>query len=253
MLINSNFRIKIIKLILLLLQKIYSNTIWLFYQRNTIHCIGDSHVRVFKTISYMHFWRKTIFKFCIVWGATISGLSNPNSRTQAGPIFKKYLKKVKKSDIILLCLGEVDCWFVLWYKHEKYRIPVQQYTKIALDQYKSFILDLRKRGFKKIIICSVVLPTISDNDKEGIVANFRSKIKANYRERTLLTLYFNRKIREIAKKNKIIFLDYTEEIKNKNNPYLNNYYKNKNPHDHHLDDIKLGKVLIKKLIQLKYE
>ena len=72
--------------------------------KNIIVC-GDSHTGVFR---FMNNKQKNIhFDVCEVGGATAQGMVNPNSKTNALPIFINKIKK-KKADKIIIMLGEVD-------------------------------------------------------------------------------------------------------------------------------------------------
>ena len=137
----------------------------------------------------------------IVHGATATGLANPNSKTQALGIFENYLKKeVNKDDYVFFQLGEVDCGFAIWYRAEKHGLSIQKQTQLAIDNYTSLILKASAINGKKIIICSAVLPTIQENNNFGEVANLRKEVKANIKERTQLTLEFNKMLKKLVKK-----------------------------------------------------
>jgi hypothetical protein len=115
-------------------------------QAPLLHCIGDSHVAVFRKVEKNHFWWHTRFKFCIVPGATATGLPNPNSTTQAYRIFREYLKSISVKDSILFCLGEVDCGFVIWWRAQKYNESVGSQTELAIQRYVNFIKEVQHMG-----------------------------------------------------------------------------------------------------------
>ena len=119
-----------------------------------IHCLGDSHLAVFEYINKERLLKKTAFEFCIVHGATAMGIPNPASKTQAGPIFENYLKKVSKKHYILTCLGEVDCGFVIWYRSKKYDDPTEKQFELAVGNYTNFLNGMLNEGRKRIIVCS---------------------------------------------------------------------------------------------------
>jgi len=70
---------------------------------------------------------------------------------------------------------------------------------------------------KKTIICSAVLPTIQEGSNFGEVANLRKEVKANIKERTQLTLDFNRMLRELAEKNRLAFINLDQSLLNEKN------------------------------------
>ena len=67
--------------------------------KNKLLILGDSHCEVFRSPIF----KEGIFKnydltLELVHGATISGIENPNSKTQALPIFEKAYKGVRIFD-----------------------------------------------------------------------------------------------------------------------------------------------------------
>ena len=83
--------------------------------------IGDSHVDIFKHKDLRRQFNKLFFNVCSVGGATVSGLVNPNSTTQALPRFRKAIKS-SKAKTTIVNLGEVDTGFVIWYRAQKKRM-----------------------------------------------------------------------------------------------------------------------------------
>ena len=87
-----------------------------------LHIIGDSHCCALKEINFSSFTPLEI-SYCIVPGATISGIQNPNSKTQALPIFQDYInEQIRPKDYTIVQLGEVDCGFTIWYKAENHNL-----------------------------------------------------------------------------------------------------------------------------------
>ena len=75
---------------------------------------GDSHSMVFRYCNNKQ--NKFKFHVCEVGGATALGLVNPNSKTNALPIFSNKIRNSnsKMFKKVFLMLGEVDCGFVIW-------------------------------------------------------------------------------------------------------------------------------------------
>ncbi len=224
----------------------------LIYKPVTLHCIGDSHTMVFENIAHSHCWRNTEFRYCIVQGATATGLANPNSQTQAYPIFHKYLEEVHVADHLLFCLGEVDCGFVIWYRAQKYGESVTILTEQAVQNYTKLTDWCLERGFNNITICSAPLPTILDGQDWGEVANKRKEISATLRERTELTRSFNQYLRSYASSHNIKYLDFEFETLDVEKQVVKDSFRNKNRFDHHLDQKALSDVLIPKLAHHGY-
>ncbi|MBH83358.1 MAG: hypothetical protein CMP70_01620 [Flavobacteriales bacterium] len=214
-----------------------------------IHFIGDSHTEVFWDMEFspMYFWRLTP-KIKVVHGATATGLANPNSKTQALSIFENYLKeKVKKDDFVVFQLGEVDCGFTIWYRAEKQGLSVQEQTQLAIDNYSRLVHKSIDINGKKTIVCSAVLPTIQDGNNFGEVANLRKEVKANLKERTLLTLDFNRMLRRFAEKNCLSFIDLDQSLLNEKTNVIHSKFLHKDSKNHHLDSHSLAKIFSKEL------
>ena len=220
----------------------------LFVSRK-IHFIGDSHTEVFWNMEFSpwYFWR-LIPKIKVVHGATATGLANPNSKTQALDIFENYLKEeVNKTDYVVFQLGEVDCGFAIWYRAEKHGLSIQKQTQLAIDNYSILIQKSSAINDKKTIICSAVLPTIQEGSNFGEVANLRKEVKANIKERTRLTLEFNKMLRQLAEKNRLAFIDLDESLLNKETSIIHSKFLHKDSTNHHLDPSSLAKIISKKL------
>lgn len=214
-----------------------------------IHFIGDSHTEVFWDMEFspLYFWRLTP-KIKVVHGATASGLANPNSKTQALSIFEDYLKEeVKKNDYVVFQLGEVDCGFAIWHRSEKHGLSIQKQTQLAINNYFNLIQKSSAINGKKTILCGAVLPTIQEDSNFGEVANLRKEIKASIKERTLLTLNFNRMLRQFADKNCLAFIDLDRYLLNEKTSIIHSKFLHKDSTNHHLDSPNLAKIISKEL------
>ncbi len=223
----------------------------ILFRRKHLICIGDSHIQVFEYIKKYKLIPNAEIEIKIVGGATAQGMVNPNSKTQALNIFKNYLKNKRKSSTILIQLGEVDCGFVIWYRSQKYNISIEEQLNISLNNYFKFLKYLKNIGFKTIIILGAILPTIKDNVKElGEVANLRKEVKASQKERTDLTLKYNRLLKEFSVKNDFKYIEITDYIINKETGLVDDQYANQDKRDHHLSNEKTAPFWIKELKQL---
>jgi hypothetical protein len=214
-----------------------------------VHIISDSHGEAFEYLN----WTKLNINpiYCIVQGATASGLANPNSKTKALPIFLNHIKKrIKKIDRIIFQLGEIDCGFTIWLRAEKKGIPIEEQLKITIDNYSKLLTEAQNRVLNPIIITSAILPTIEDGQDFGEIANLRKEVKATQLERTQLTLKFNQLIKDVCMQNDYTFIDLDLYILNKNTSLVKKEYKNNNKLDHHLAPKKLAILLNQKLSEL---
>ncbi len=220
----------------------YYNYILLF-RRKRIHILSDSHGEVFKYVSFSSLGNDVFPKYCIVPGATASGLVNPNSKTQAFPLFMNHLESfVFKKDYIILLLGEVDCGFAIWIRAEKHGISVTSQLKTTLGNYFNFIKNLKGES-KRIIVCSAIPPTIKDGVSLGEVANLRKIVKASQKDRTDLTRKFNQELKKFCAENNFMFLDLDEILIDQKTGTVKEYFMNVDPKDHHLDHQKLAEVI----------
>lgn len=168
--------------------------------------LGDSHVSVFESRSFRLCAKLVLpdvsFTTCCVRGATISGIENPNSKTNARKVFQEFLKKHNSIELCLICMGEVDTGFVLWYKMEKAGISITSLLNKTVEKYSDFLQYLKDDN-RKVVVLSTPLPTIGDDETFGEVANLRKEIKATQVERTSLTIDFNRKMQDYCNMNGI--------------------------------------------------
>jgi hypothetical protein len=205
--------------------------------------LGDSHALVFNSKKFKAYFGNHIFNVVIVGGATVSGLKNPNSKTQALPIFRDSIKKSTAARTILL-LGEVDTGFVIWYRAEKNKTPIAIMLDRAIENYQRLLIEVSKKS--RVICISTPLPTIQDGNDWGEIANARKNVKATQLERTALTIQFNKRIQEFCERNEFTYLSFDNESIGENG-LVNPYLLNSDPNNHHYDIDKYADMLINKL------
>ncbi len=82
--------------------------------------LGDSHLYHFNYIGRNRLLPPYFFECRIVGGATLQGLANPYSKTNAIQVFTQYLvQNQKPHKALIFQLGEVDCGFLIWYRQKK--------------------------------------------------------------------------------------------------------------------------------------
>lgn len=217
-----------------------------------IHCIGDSHVKMFQYVADHHLWLRTQFHFCMVQGGTAMGMVNPNSKTQALNKFKDYLQIVSNNDKLLFCLGEVDCGFVIWYRSKKYGLSVDDQFNHSIQSYCQFLNWVEDEGFKDIIVASVPLPTILHGQEWGEVAKARREVQSTLQQRTDLTIRYNEYLRNYCLKRRWSFLDYEQDILDPKKRTVLPYFRHPNPLDHHLNEIRISPILNQKLREIGF-
>lgn len=167
--------------------------------------LGDSHAQVFGHDLFRINFPFIRFDVCSIGGATISGLDNPNSKTGACERFREKLASIPDGSQIILMLGEVDTGFVIWYRAEKHGEPVEAMLQKAIDNYIAFIEEVAENH--KPIVISTPLPTITDDNNWGEVANLRKEVSVSQVERTRLTLRFNEVIKSCCSERNIDYLN----------------------------------------------
>ena len=157
--------------------------------RRRIYALGDSHVAVLDHDLLKIAFPFTEFVTTCVHGATVSGLENPNSKTQAKEAFATAIQAAPEGSTMLLMLGEVDTGFVIWYRAKKYGESVERMMEFAVEKYVRLIQQVGERH--RPVVLSTPLPTIGNDCSMGDVANLRKVISATQQERTALTIRFN--------------------------------------------------------------
>ncbi len=197
--------------------------------RQEILVLGDSHVSIFNNKHFRRYYLNVIS----VPGATVSGLENPHSKTQAFPVFMRNIKS-SKAKVIIIMIGEVDTGFVIWHRAEKYNESVNKMLNIAIINYQNFLMKLSNLDYT-IICISTPLPTIKDRQNwGGEVANARKSIQATQLERTELTLTFNKMIGDFCTKKGVKFISFDQESLG-DNGLVSEKLLHKLSTDHHYD------------------
>lgn len=197
--------------------------------KKQILVLGDSHAEVFSDPAMRI--PGYAFRVISVSGATISGLKNPNSSTQARTIFDAVLEQ-DHSSICLVLLGEVDTGFVIWHQAQKYHQDVDSLLHQTVMQYQAFLRQISHN--RHTIVMSAPLPTIEDGQDWGKIANARKEVQASQKERTRLTLCLNRQMQEFALQSGISCIDL-DPMSLAENGCVKKQLLHPDPHDHHYD------------------
>lgn len=211
-------------------------------KRNVL-VIGDSHAKVFEKDIIKNQTPRINWNVVSVVGATLSGLDNPNSKTQALPVFEWALSASRYESIVFQ-LGEVDLGFVIHYRSKFNNVDVDSAFNKALENYKNLILKAKKQA--PVLVMSTCLPTISD-DSTGDVANARKEIDIGQLERTRMTLLFNEKIREWCDNNGVLFINLDPFVIG-GDGLINKKFIKKDKADHHYNSREFSKIIIDHLL-----
>lgn len=188
--------------------------------------IGDSHAEVFRYVDIPG----VELDLHMIEGTTASGLENPNSKTQALPLFRERIRHAKRWHPVVSLLGEVDCGFVIWYRAQKYGTSVDTELEHALSSYATFLGEIAARGHH-VVVVSPPPPTIVDFQTWGEVANARREVTATQHERTELTLRFAEGLRAFG----YPLLDATTPLLDPATGLIDERFRNPDPLDHHLN------------------
>lgn len=179
------------------------------------------------------------------------GLANPRSKTNALHVFSNYIEGVQKDESVLFCLGEVDCGFVIWYRALKNNMSVEDQFELSIRNYQNLIMRAANRT-SSILVLSTPLPTIFDGHEWGEVAHARSDVKASIRERTDLSLRYNRALQDFTLKHGFTYIDLQRHTLDLDSTLISRKFLNSNPLDHHLDPVKIAPVIRQELKSLNF-
>jgi hypothetical protein len=205
--------------------------------------LGDSHTPIFNHLSFKTAFPEYTFNVVTVIGATASGLENPNTKTQAYPIFKEALQSSRAGKVIVM-LGEVDTGFVIWYRAKKYQESVAAMAVRAVSSYSKFLQEVA--ALREVICISTPLPTIQDGNDWGEVANARREITTTQLERTALTLQFNRQMQSFCTQQGIRYL-MLDDWSLGEDGLVRRELRNPDPKDHHYDPETYSGLLVERL------
>lgn len=202
--------------------------------------LGDSHLEALEFAANLNILDVGSSHFSIVPGATVIGLRNPNSLTDAISIFRFSLMTQPPDSHVLIHLGEVDCGFVIWWRAKKYGESIERQFRESIDAYRQFLVEIMEMGFSKLCIAGASLPTIRDEVDMSDVANKRAEISIGIKQRTELTLRYNQALIELAKNFGISYFDISDVVLDKSSNLIHDFFRNPDASDHHLDRQKVA-------------
>ena len=166
---------------------------------------GDSHACIFNHNFLLSRFPGWDFQVANVGGASLAGIQNPNSKTQAWPSFKEAVEATKAKVVISL-LGEVDCGFLIPLKVQQGG-SLRELVGRALVNYGAY-LDWTVNIGRQPIVISAPLPTIADDvDWKGEVADARREVTVSQVNRTKITRQFNLDLGELCNVRGIPFIN----------------------------------------------
>lgn len=199
-----------------------------------IECLGDSHVNIFSMLNRKRCLSRWHFRVTVVRGATAFGLANPNSRTNAFKIFSGWLDKMSSDSIVLFMLGEVDVGYLIWVRSKQTGEDPYYLLDQALSRYFGF-LEQRTGRFRKLVLVSVPLPAVGDNHSDEAMLDLRKGLTSSQRERTDLTLEYNRRLGIWARGKGAYFIDMDDLLLDPRTRLLKRKYVQTSVIDHHYE------------------
>lgn len=197
--------------------------------------LGDSHLDALKFAADLGILNVRSSCFSIVPGATVVGLRNPNSLTDAVKRFQTSLLNQPVDSHVIIHLGEVDCGFVIWWRAKKYGESVEKQLQESIEAYSQFLDEVLEKGFARLCIAGASLPTIQDGADMSDVANKRAEINIGIKQRTELTLRYNQMLIELANNLGINYFDISDAVLDKSSNLVHDFFRNPDASDHHLD------------------
>ena len=215
-----------------------------FFYKDKILVLGDSHSEVFRYIDTHN--KDYFFPYvCTITGATAQGAVNINSKTNALKVFNQLIEKYgRRTNRLLIMLGEVDCGFLIWVRAKRMGISVDEQIELSLTNLFQFIentLNSPNNNYKKsdIIVAGSILPVIEDNTALEHLNGGRAEADVSQELRTEKTLEYNKKLQAICIERGYNYIDITDDTMGKNG-LIDIYYTRKENEfygdlDHHLD------------------
>lgn len=216
---------------------------WSVRGYRTVECLGDSHVAAFRRINFTYPEVAYRFRTTSVLGATAYGIGKVQSSTNARDKFEKRLEQLNGKTTVLVCLGEVDATFLVWFLAEKKSVDVETMFAVSLRRYQEFLQAIKLK-VKELIVCSAPLPTIKDGQKHPRGLMLRDSIDVPYKEQTKMVLRFNNSIREYCKCNKIAFLDLDASAINPKTSLLDERFVRQDRYDNHYIEQEYIKIIL---------
>jgi hypothetical protein len=204
--------------------------------------LGDSHAAVFRHPS----WRQVPVRFDVhaVGGATLTGLGKVDSASGARKHFDRtvtYAQASRRHPIaIVMLLGEVDCGFILWRRHERTGTPLDGLVEQAVANYRQFVVASQQ--LSPVVVLSAPLPTLVDLTNIGDYAGKRRDIKASRAERTALVRTLNQQCGEMARDVGATFVDLDSASLGPDGE-VSELLVGIDPRDHHYDQVVYARLL----------
>ena len=197
----------------------------------SILLLGDSHAEAISGYTGEDFY---VDRFTC-HGSTARACLRSDSKTKAFRIFKYGIENTN-SDAVVISLGEVDCGYVIWLKHQTSGIPINDLFNESISNFMDLIKlhIFQKFNPNKTFVMTIPPAFIVTNTDNRFLGGERSLVDPTLEERKSLIKKWNQRIVEESKKLKFNVLDINDKIINKSNGEIIAKYKTPNEFNHHL-------------------
>ena len=207
--------------------------------------VGDSHAAAIDRAARRLGWPSSL---CTVRGATAQGLHNPNSQTDALRRFGARCDQAKRWQHLVFLLGEVDCGFVIWHRAQRREASIESQVDYSLSAYVGLLERTSAGRDHAPIVLSVSPPTVPNyQDWDGAITNARSGVTATQRERTDLTLEYNRRLQEQCARVGAVFVDVTTATLDPETQLIREEFLNPDRGNIHLHPVAFAELIATKL------
>lgn len=180
-----------------------------------------------------------------VSGATMSGMVNPNSKTNARNIILSRIE-AEKPEKIIMCLGEVDVGYLAIVESSS-EIEVIEKIKYSTRKYLGFLNEISSLPYVNEVYASTIYPPImSDENMPRSKIVDRRRIKYTVRERAAFVVLANKLIMSSWERVLDVhrfFLARMEAVGN---------FSHINPKDHHFSSTFYIKTMIDALVSQEF-
>lgn len=180
--------------------------------RRRLLVLGDSHALIFRDRPLRSALRTCgyVVDLVTVGGATVYGLSNPNSATNALERYRRHLLNIDERTDVLVMMGEVDCGFLAWYKVENGGGSQEAVVAEIQRRFREFVLSVRDLGPRQVFLARIPQQTIDSYDTWRGLNGQRRSVSASLQQRTELTALMNRWLSGFEAEEGFRFVDYSD-------------------------------------------
>lgn len=169
-----------------------------------IYVVGDSHTAIFKG--------DPAFKVVDIGAATAHNLIDLKSTSNSHQKLQELMNSIdKKSDFIMLTLGECDCRFHIYYQAKKRNVPIRDIIYETVMRYLMALEWMRHNNVEAIVLG---IPPAGTYDR--FEYDTPGKPYASPKMLTKIYREFNRKMKKTCEVNAYIYLDIYSKTADEN-------------------------------------